>query len=400
MTIFRLPRGSMRALLWAGMALATVSAGVRAGEPARVAQAAVAYRLMHSFTGADGRDPGALLALGSDGKLHGTANYEGGNRQGTAFRMTPGGQFTVLQDFGEPVGKQPNGQIQGNDGDYYGTTQSGGRYGAGTVYRMSPSGKMKVLHAFRDNGRDCRYPTGLLTQAIDGNFYGAASGGGRYALGCVFKMSPEGSLTVLHSFQDDGVDGQNPSNGLIQASDGNFYGTTASGGSSRFYGTVFRLSSDGTLTVLHSFDGIDGSSPGPVAQGPDGQFYGVTTGGGAHGRGTVYRMSPIGEMAVMHDFADDGVDGLEPGGSLLLARDGDFYGVTHGGGHRGTGTVYRITLGGVLSVLFDDFLPGPAGGRTALPQEGLVEVGDGEFYGTTYLGGDHDKGTIFRIRVN
>jgi uncharacterized repeat protein (TIGR03803 family) len=201
---------------------------------------------LYSFTGqADGGYPVSGLIQGSDGNFYGTT-LEGGWRPswGTVFRISPGGTLTTLYMFNGPYGDPsdgafPNsGLVQGNDGNFYGTTFRGGTGpsaaddGCGIVFRVSPSGVETNLYSFPYyvNGG---FPTAGLVQGYDGNFYGTTESGGAYAysggdFGTVFRISPSGVLTTLYSFSNSPSDGAVPSySGLIQGSDSNFYGTTA-----------------------------------------------------------------------------------------------------------------------------------------------------------------------------
>lgn len=403
MSSFHSPIWPARTLFWAGLVLALVPTRGLAGEPVQVAGAKSAYKLMHSFNGeVDGAYPQSGLLVGGEGKIHGVVELGGGYPySGTSFRMTAGGRTRVLTRFYYFTGEVPSGgQTLGLDGNYYGTTIFGGRYFGGTLYRMSPNGDSTVLHHFHKDGIDCAYPQARPTLASDGNFYGTTREGGSHGLyGCVYRMHPDGELTVLHSFNADGIDGVAPTGALLQARDGNFYGTTVGGGSQGL-GTVFRMNVGGSLKVLHSFqdDGHDGARPGAaLVEGHDGQFFGVTAGGGAHDLGTVFRVDHKGNVTILHEFSPDGMDGQFPRGDLLLGRDGHFYGTTQAGGEFGDGTVYRISAGGSLHVLHS--FNRAADGGAHQPEAGLVELGDGEFYGTTHYGGDHGAGTIYRVRL-
>ena len=177
-----------------------------------------------------------------------------------------------------------SGLIQANDGKLYGATSGGGAYGHGTVFRIDLKGKLTTLHSF--NWTDGAYPDAVLMQAADGNFYGTTNNGGAYGDGAVFKITPAGNLTTLYSFcsQSQCTDGAYPVAGLVQATDGNFYGTTLLGGDPTCgswdgCGTVFQLTAGGTLTTLHRFQGTDGAYPlQGLLQGTNGRFYGTTAG--------------------------------------------------------------------------------------------------------------------------
>jgi uncharacterized repeat protein (TIGR03803 family) len=182
--------------------------------------------------------------------------------------------------------------VQVPNGNLYGTTYHGGSHGFGTVFEITPSGTLTTRHSFRGELKDGEYPAGLI-QAADGNVYGTASGGANNNAGTVFKITPSGTLTTLYSFCSQSLctDGEYVQAGLVQATDGDFYGTT-SGAGTPGNGTVFKITLSGTLTTLHSFDGADGSDPyAGLVQATDGNFYGTTSSGGVNGRGTVFSLS-------------------------------------------------------------------------------------------------------------
>jgi uncharacterized repeat protein (TIGR03803 family) len=260
------------------------------------------------------------------------------------------------------------------------------------------------LHNF--NGVDGTYPNELIL-GTDGNFYGTTTSGGAYAdYGTVFKVTPAGLLTTMHSF--DYNDGANPLAGLVQAADGSFYGTTGVGAGNDD-GTVFRITRGGKLTTIHTFDYTDGFGPAaPLIQAADGNFYGTTSGGGAYcaselGCGTIFKMALDGTLITLHSF--DFTDGFEPVAALLQARDGDFYGTTEFGGNNsacptfGCGTIFKITPEGALTTLhaFES-----TDGSNIIA--GLLQVGNGTFYGAAANGGTSEActdgcGTIFILSV-
>lgn len=307
---------------------------------------------VHSFDGADGSSPFAALVQGSDGSIYGTTEAGGGidnNLYGTVFKLSANGTLATLHSFepnNSPDGYDPQGWlVQGNDGAFYGTTVDGGRYFSGTVFRITADGVLATLHAFEpQNGSDGAYPYAGLVLGRDGNFYGTTTGGGRAGnSGTIFEMTPAGALTVLHSFNSS--DGGRPFGGLIQARDGNFYGVTLVGGAGGV-GTIFKMTPGGALTTLHSFGRADGSNPsGTLVQGSDGNFYGTTQAGGVSGNctggcGTIFKMSPNGTLTTLHSF--NGLDGATPYAGLMQASDGFFYGTTVDGGIYGYGTVFRV----------------------------------------------------------
>ena len=300
-------------------------------------------------------------------------------------------KLTTLYSFAGSDGAQPTaGLVQGSDGNFYGTTSQGGASETGTVFKITPSGTLTTLHSFA-GGSDGEVPFAGLVQGSDGNFYGTTYLGGVNEFGTVFKMTPTGTLTSLYNFAASG--GVLPVAGLVQGSDGNFYGTTTGGGANNA-GTVFEITPSGTLTTLYSFARSDGDDPyGGLLQGSDGNFYGTTTGGGAsNGNGTVFKITPRGILTTLYSFA--GSDGANPYAALVQGSDGNFYGTTAGGGaSNGNGTVFKITPGGTLTTLHSF-----AGSDGANPYAALVQGSDGNFYGTTQQGGaNNGNGTVFKI---
>lgn len=356
-----------------------------------------AFETLHSFTNADGNNPQSPLVQGSDGGFYGTT-YGGGNSGvGTIFRIGAGGgtNFLSLYSFTNQnniVGTRPMaGLIQGTDGNFYGTT-SLGAWGAGTVFCITPYGTLTLLATFYNtNGA---FPFGGLVQDGDGNFYGTTeSGGTNPGNGTIFRMTPDGTLTMLYAFKN-GTDGGVPYAGSLEASGDNFYGTTEFGGTNNL-GTIFKIASDGTFTSLFSFSGTNGSYPlGGLTEGNDGSFYGMTFGGGTWGNGTVFRMTPSGTLTSLYSFTG-GSDGSAPFGALLQATDGNFYGTTSTGGANGYGTIFQIIPTGVFTTLHS-FLGGNEGRK---PMAGMVQGQDGNLYGTTSHGGTQNGGTIFRLVI-
>jgi uncharacterized repeat protein (TIGR03803 family) len=290
--------------------------------------------------------------------------------------------------------------VQGANGNLYGTTLGGGAHGSGTVFEMTPAGAVTTLYSFCSltNCADGALPYGGLVLASDGNFYGTTSQGGAVdgTSGTIFKITPAGKLTTLHSFHY-ATDGSNPIAPLIQAADGKLYGLTAGGGPLNT-GTFFKITLGGLLTTLSDFPGAT-SLNGPLIQGSDRNFYGSSELGGANGtsgHGMLFKLTPGGSFSILHSF--DSTDGSAPTGALLQAADGNLYGTTYQGGSNSTcpngcGTVFKITLAGALTTVhnFD-------GTEGAYPIAALIQATDGSFYGTTYAGGTGgDWGTVFKI---
>jgi uncharacterized repeat protein (TIGR03803 family) len=299
---------------------------------------------IHSFDVFDGDNPQAALVQGTDGNFYGTTSWGGASRSsGTVFQMTAGGSLTTLYTFtGLSDGEYPCGLIQASDGILYGMTEEGGTNYYGTVFKLTGSGSLTTLHTFSFS--DGEFPMGGLVQGSNGTFYGTTEAGGTNGYGTVFEISASGSLTIIHSFAG-GYDEWNPQAALVQGTDGNFYGTTCggsfAGSSGTYYGTVFKITTSGSLTTLHTFSGPDGEYPvACLVQGSDGNLYGTTSGGGAHNCGTVFRVALSGYLATLHSFS--GPDGKSPMAGVTIGSDGNLYGTASAGGANGTGTVFEI----------------------------------------------------------
>jgi len=248
---------------------------------------------LNSFDGKDGDDPPAPPIQATDGNFYGTTYYGGAHGEnGTVFRITPSGMLTSLYSFDSTHGANPlGGLVQGANGNFYGTTQGGGRDGIGTIFGITPKGTLATLHSFDET--DGAVPQAGLTLGSDGNFYGTTTDGGAYdGNGTVFKITPKGALTTIYNFcpQTGCPDGGRSYTGLVLGTDGNFYGTTEFGGAYGF-GTVFQITPDGTLTTLHSYDVTDGQDSEGLIQDTNGALYGTTETGGAYGDGTVFSLS-------------------------------------------------------------------------------------------------------------
>jgi uncharacterized repeat protein (TIGR03803 family) len=368
------------------------------------------FTVVHSFDFTDGDLSYPRLIQSTDGNLYGATSSGGANGGGTVFKMTPGGTLTTLYSFCALSncmdGYYPfAGLVLASNGNFYGTTLYGGTnfingVNVGTVFEITPSGTYTTLYSFcaQSNCADGYYPDAGLVQGTDGNFYGTTTLGGANLAGTIFKITPSGTLTTLHSF-GGGTDGLLSNAGLIQATDGNFYGTTNGGGTNRL-GTVYRITPSGTLTTLHSFDGTDGSnSDGVLVQATDGNFYGTTIFGGTNGGGTVFKMTPGGTLTTLYSFCSltGCADGDQPYAGLIQATDGDLYGTTIYGLNRG-GTIFKITTSGTFTSLHTF-----ANTDGTNPYAGLVQDTNGNFYGTTITNGNpscaggEGCGTVFSL---
>ena len=371
-----------------------------------IASLAQTFTTLVNFDGSNGNTP-YLMALiqGTDGNFYGTTENGGATGHGVVFQMTPSGTVTVLYSFtaGNDGGYPAAGLVQGTDGNFYGTTRTGGAHCCGTVFKVTPQGTLTTLYSF--GGSDGGVVYAPLFLASDGNFYGVTSKDGPYGGGTAFKITPSGTLTTIYDFcsQNHGLnctDGTEPLGGLVQATDGNFYGTTQGGGDYGF-GTVYQLTPSGTLTVLHSFDDAD-DGEGPhdkLVQATDGNFYGTTYLGGPGSNGTVFKMTPGGALTTLLSFCLnlDCSAGAQPESGLIQAADGNFYGTATAGAH-GHGTVYRMTPDGTATALHS-FCPNGNCSDGSGPLGGLLQASDGTFYGTTESGGSHGDGTVFSLSL-
>jgi uncharacterized repeat protein (TIGR03803 family) len=305
------------------------------------------------FDGTNGSQPFAGLIQAANGDFYGSTT-EGGTGNncaqgcGTIFTVTASGTLTTLYNFNYTDGAAPTGTlILGTDGNYYGTTSAGGPVDAGTFFVITPGGTLTTLYTFT-GGDDGANPYGSLIQTLDGNFYGTAWDGGANQFGTVFTFTPNGTLTTLHAF--DNTDGSYPYAGLVQGNGGDFYGVTEEGGTNS-YGTVFKINPSGKLTTLYSFSGgVDGDTPiSTLIQATDGNFYGTASYDGLYPNfGTVFEITRTGELTTLFNF--DSKDGSYPYAALVQDTNGGFYGTTYdGGGSRacvyGCGTVFSLSVG-------------------------------------------------------
>jgi len=326
--------------------------------------------------------------------------------------VAPAQSFTTLFSFDGADGANPARLIEATDGNFYGTTTFGGTGscftsppGCGTVFKITPEGTLTTLHSFHGFASpDGSNPVGLI-QSSDGNFYGTTGDGGTvtpafiFGCGTIFKITPEGTLTTLHRF--NGSDGAAPV-GLVQATDGNFYGTAGGGGTgpscNGSCGVVFKITPSGVLTTLHRFNGSDGAGPVGLMQATDGNFYGATAEGGTGpctlGCGTVFKITPSGMLTTLHRFNGTLTGGASPVARLVQGTDGNLYGTTSGNFSTG-----GASFGTVFKIT-------PSGTLTTLhsfngsdaevPGAGLIQAKDGNFYGTA-TGLNNDFNSAFEI---
>jgi uncharacterized repeat protein (TIGR03803 family) len=362
---------------------------------------------LHSFTGADGNKSFAGLVQGKNGSLYGTTYFGGTKNDGVIFQITTTGKLTALHSFCSTTGCADGEYsyatpVQGTDGNFYGTTYLGGSKDDGTVFKVSPSGALTTLHSF--GGADGSQPLAGLAAGSDGNFYGTTNLGGSHNSGTVFKITPNGEFTTLYSFCSKSAcgDGQNSYAGLIQATDGDLYGTTLAGGS-HGDGTVFKISPSGTFSTVYSFCGQSGCADGEfpqtgLVQASNGNLYGETILGGAYGSGTIFELTLSGTLTTLYNACPQSgcPDGNYLYAPLTQAKDGNLYGIMQIGGAHNSGTIFRITLSGALTTLYS-FCSQPSCADGQYPAGPLVQAGNGNLYGTTADGGVHGDGTVFSI---
>lgn len=320
--------------------------------------------------------------------------------------------FKVLYSFkGGSDGAIPTGITTKDAAHFrYGSTSYGGTYDNGTVYRIGPDGAETVLYSFQGGSADGEIPQSSLIEDNSGNLYGTTPYGGPANLGIVFKIAPDGTETVLHTFTG-GSDGGFPFASLIIDKAGNLYGTTDLGGSSRCHGngcgTVFELASDGSETVLHSFAGgtNDGAYPDAgLIEDKAGNLYGTGSFGGTNNLGVVFKVAPPAQgkkkwtETVLYSFAG-GSDGAAPIASVIRDKAGNLYGTTYNGGgssrcSNGCGTVFKLAPDDSETVLHA-FAGGTRDG--AGPQAGVVMDAAGNLYGTAYEDGRYGYGNVFRL---
>jgi uncharacterized repeat protein (TIGR03803 family) len=405
---------------------------------------------IHSFNHAtEGANPWAAPVFGSDGYLYGTTEA-GGNLScayistlsgcGTIYKSDTSGNVSTLHNFAGLDGAYPGASLKAASGGlFYGTTDFGGSNtsqcdvggtatpaGCGTVFSFSASAGFASLSSFGPYNSSLGVgPESTLTQTSAGILYGTNEVGGnatctgtlgttsRSGCGAVFSISTANVPSALHTFS--GSEGAYPAAGLLPQSDGNFYGTTAGGGTltcssyaTLGCGTVFQMNSANAIKTLHAFTEQDGASPNAaLILGADGNMYGTTLFGGSttcsggaqwQGCGTVFKIDTAGNFTPLHSFS--GPDGAYPA-TLMQASDGYFYGTTESGGDTactgrygpGCGTLFRMDSSGNVTVLYE--FTGKSDG--SWPESALVQGTDGNLYGTAVYGGANDDGVVFRV---
>jgi uncharacterized repeat protein (TIGR03803 family) len=355
------------------------------------------------------------LVQGLDGNFYGTTQGGGetcANNPfatcGVVFKVTPAGKLTVPYDFCQndctDGGAPFSGLFLSPSGKFYGTTTSGGVNHNGALYEITPSGVLTTLHSFTGTNAE-GIPYGPVVEA-DGAFYGITGLGGAAAYGTIYKVTPNGTLTTLHTFS--GTDGDEvglEAEGLLEAPNGDFYGATAYGTlNSNGCGTIFKMTSKGAFKTLYGFASSSTQGCGPfdgLVQAPDGDFYGTTVGGGPANDGTIFKMTPSGTLTSLYSFCSQSncADGSMPNAGMILGTDGNFYGTTIYGGATNQGTIFQITPAGAYKVLYS-FCSQSGCTDGASSYSRLIQATDGKFYGTTSVGGGgNNGGTVFALSM-
>jgi uncharacterized repeat protein (TIGR03803 family) len=361
-------------------------------------------KALYKFTGGvDGWGSYASLVRDAAGNLYGTAVAGGTAGYGVVFKLDTGGHESVLHSFtAAPDGANPfAGLVRDTVGSLYGTTAYGGSSdctsGCGVVFKVDSSGTETLLHSFAGGTTDGCYPHGGLLRDKAGSLYGTAGMCGASGYGVIFKIDSNGTETVLHSFAGGSSDGLYPSlASLLMDKNGNLYGVTEEGGASN-QGVAYELSKRGTLTVLYSFTGgtTDGCYPlGTPAMDAKGTLYGTTFECGSSNEGVLWKLSK-GKETMLHSFAGPN-DGAYPYAGVIIDAKGNLYGDAEEGGASNLGTVYKLSKTGTLTLLLSF-----AGSDGAEPYGGLIVDAKANVYGTTWQGGSrqcaYGCGTVWKL---
>jgi len=373
-----------------------------------------------------GQNPSGLT-LASNGQIYGTCVNGGTNEFGSLYTITTTGTASPLCSMSNnAAGDNPIAALaQGTNGLFYGLNQSAGSNQYGAIFDLSSAGTLTKLYSFTTlkynshtslfTNADGAYPDcALALNTNNGNFYGTAGNatyyGGTNGYGTIFQVTHQGKVTVIYSFTN-GTDGALPAAPLLVYTNGVLYGTTSAGGSNG-YGTIFKLTAAGVVTPLYSFRGAaDGSAPtAALIDGKDGYLYGACSAGGTNGSGSIFKVNTNGILTTLYAFTPgmnfngtSGVanqynaDGIEPN-VLVLGNDGNLYGTAHYGGVNGAGSVFELSRAGQFKVLYSFSYAADGGPNTdgANPTS-LIQLTNGNFYGTTKDGGTNSFGTFFTI---
>ena len=360
------------------------------------------YTVLYSFANNPlaGENPSSSLVRDPEGNLYGIA-LGGTFGRGVVFELNSTGHERVLYNFkgSDGDGDVPDSMsFRDSTGNLFGTTFQGGAYSFGTVFKLDRQGRETIVYSFCAETPCTKgaYPGGVIP-GKNGSLYGITYAGGDFSCsitgcGTVFKINHDGALTLVHAFGGTNGDGQNPNAGLILDAFNNVYGTTQYGGPYG-RGTVFQLTPNGNETVVYSFDGgANGAYPnGGVARDAAGSFYGTTYQGGAYNYGTIFKIDTLGQFSVLYSFPG-GASGGNPYASLNLDIQGNIYGTTYSGGSHNFGTIFKLDANGNETVVHNFGEEG-----YGIHPSGLLIDATGSLYGTTYQGGKYNYGSVFEV---
>jgi uncharacterized repeat protein (TIGR03803 family) len=353
---------------------------------------AQSFSVLYSFKGGtDGGSPQGGLVQDASGNFYGTTYAGGAHQKGVVFKVDPSGNETVLYSFTgqNDAGNPYAGLIMDAAGNLYGTAEGGEGSSLGVVFKLDPHDNFTVLHTFA--GADGESPYGALFMDSAGNLYGTTEGGGAFQDGTVFKIDSTGKFTTIYSFAG-ALDGYEPYGGVIMDSAGNLYGTTRHGGHTN-YGTVFKIDSTGTESVLVNFNGANGEYPmNSLVIDSGGNLYGTLLNGGDDDCGTVFKVDNSGKATVLYGFKG-GLFGKYPYAGLVMDASSNLYGTTFQGGAFQYGQVFKVDTTGKATFLHS--FTGKKDGT--YPYAGLILDSAGNLYGTTTAGGPGGAGTVFKI---
>jgi len=354
--------------------------------------AASAYTKLKEFNGPNGTNPYSTLIQASDGKLYGMTNNGGENGKGVIFSYDPvSATYKKLIDFDGLDGASPYGSlIQASNGNLYGMTSGGGENDAGVIFSYDPvTTSYTKLKDF--DGINGTYPNGDLLQASDGKLYGMTVYGGSSNNGVIFSYDPvSATCTKLKDF--DGLNGASPFGNVIQASDRKLYGMTNRGGENDA-GVIFSYDPvTSSYTKLKDFDSRNGASPdGSLIQASDSNLYGMTYAGGTINCGVIFLYNTLASTYTkLRNFGANNT-GNYLSGALIKGQANKLYGMAYEGGIYGAGTIFSFDANTSVFTKLNDF----DGINGLNPYGSLMQASDGKLYGMTGVGGSNDIGVIF-----
>ncbi len=362
-----------------------------------LAPAAASAQIVAAVTSLSGGYAGSIQTQGRDAQIYGVVSQGGG--LGSVYKVTPAGAFSTVFSFSDATtGWIPEGTVTlGTDGNYYGVTSFGGGTAVnGVLFKLTPKGVYTVLHVFQ-GGSDGEGPLAAPIEGIDGALYGTTSGNNGIFSSTVYKYTHSGVFSTIYDFSS--TTGFRPTldEQLLQGTDGNLYAIARTGGTVDD-GEIIKLSISGKLLSTYSFAGgvTGGAVPiGTLIQASDGNYYGTTEFGGTSGNGTVYKMDTKGNVTLVHSFAKANGGGYCPLGGLVQGTDGYLYGTTASGGANGLGAIFRTTTGGAFKQLYSFTTV-----IGSVPVGSLLQHTNGLFYGYANFGGAYTFGAIYSLDMS